>query len=151
MSIDLQALSPLVPTYGNYGGPDYSDGVHLQPGQNPTYTVPPVDALDALFLQHDMTSQAPDSMTRALGDLALIQGIDALPDAAFTPEGHLYAGAATVAMLADIAFRQNHPELLTPNIVAAASENAFEHIASGSAAQTPWLGHSGIPDGLFFV
>jgi hypothetical protein len=139
------SLSAHGPTYGNYGGADYSGGVHLQPGQEPDYSVQPIDELDTLFRTHDMSSEASGSYDRAVGDLNLIIGIEKLSDTQLTPEGHLYAGVATLAMLADIALGQGHPEVLTPSIVATATESALENIAAGGGAQI----HAA--DGFFFL
>ncbi len=46
----------LLPTYGNYGGFDYTAGV--VGGTTPENPIPaPVDALDYLFWQHDLVYQ----------------------------------------------------------------------------------------------
>jgi hypothetical protein len=45
-----------IPSYGNYGGPNYSAGV--ENGRTPeTPNPPPLDALDALFYEHDLVYQ----------------------------------------------------------------------------------------------
>jgi len=44
-----------VPTYGNYGGPGYTEGAF---GPLVAPYEPPVDALDALFLAHDVATAA---------------------------------------------------------------------------------------------
>jgi hypothetical protein len=157
-------LQDFVPTYGNYGGPDYSGGVFVLPGQQPNYDVPPIDNLDALFRQHDIGSGAPTSAGRADADLALIEGIRQLNSDTLTPEGHLWAGAATLAMIADITIRQHHPEKLTPNEALDFSGEAFQHIAqSGVDPFSPsavavensleqawsWTSHLNVFDGIF--
>src|SRR5215210_8520214 len=98
MLINWLVLAPTlygvsVPTYGNYGGPQYSDGRLIPPGETPTFSAPNLDALDALFREHDRvyySSSDPNVLAQA--DLKLIQGIVALQDAALSGEGHLYAG-----------------------------------------------------------
>ena len=124
MSINWLVLAPTqfgfsVPTYGNYGGLNYSDGRLLGPGQTPSFSAQPVDALDALFLEHDRvyySSVDPDVLAQA--DLILLEGIRNLPDAALSGEAHLYAGASTLALLASIAVTHERPDLLTPEQVA---------------------------------
>jgi hypothetical protein len=65
-----------IPTYGNYGGSNYSDGRILLPGEPAPLTTPPVDALDALFREHDRAYFASsDPLTLARADLDLARGI----------------------------------------------------------------------------
>ena len=67
-----------IPTYGNYGGPDYSNG--LVGGTIPLNgALPPVDQLDALFFNHDLAYQLqPSANEIPSADLALIHGIELL-------------------------------------------------------------------------
>ena len=130
MSLSWWNFTAFLPTYGNYGGIDYSGGVHLTPGQQPDYSVPAADPLDSLFKAHDLASEASSSLQRAQGDLALLEGIDNLPDGTLTSQGHLWAGVATLAMIADIAVRQGHPELLSLADSVQYGSEAFEHIAA---------------------
>ena len=157
-------LEQHLPTYGNYGGLDYSGGVFVLPGQQPDYSVTPIDDLDALFLEHDKGSGAPTSDLRADADYALLVGIHGLKDVPLTPEGHLWAGAATLAMIADIAIRQGHPEKIPPNEALDFSGEALQHIAqSGVDPFSPyavaiensleqawsWTSHLNVLDGIF--
>src|SRR5262249_12156395 len=68
-----------VPTYGNYGGPDYSNGVV---GVSPLpWTANPVDSLDMYFYLHDFAYQTqlpPGAKELPSADLALIHGIESL-------------------------------------------------------------------------
>ena len=157
-------LQDIIPTYGNYGGPDYSGGDFVLPGQQPDYSVPPIDDLDKLFLKHDIGSGAPTSAERADADLALIEGIQGLDASTLTPEGHLWAGAAILAMVADITVRQGHPEKLPPNEALDFSGDALQLIAqSGVDPFSPyaaaveksleqawsWTSHLSPFDGMF--
>ena len=66
-----------VPTYGEYGGPGYSEGAFgplIAPDE-----LPPADALDALFLAHDIASAAAATPAeQAVADLGLLRGEVAL-------------------------------------------------------------------------
>ena len=93
-----------LPNYGNYGGPNYSAGKiggHItQTSADP----PPVDALDALFYQHDLAYQtSKDPTVLAAADIHLVERMHALtytdpgaPD--YNPEAGLYEGLATLAI-----------------------------------------------------
>ena len=95
--IDPATLSPAaggipIPTYGNYGGPGYSNG-----SIGGTITIgarAPVDSLDALFYSHDLAYQLqPQSKDIPSADLALIGGIELLTAAGqHDAEVSLYAG-----------------------------------------------------------
>jgi hypothetical protein len=93
-----------VPSYGNYGGPNYSAGV--EGGTTPeTPTNPaPVDALDFLFWQHDLDYQHATSATDiARADVTLVEGMYALTQSdsalfANDPEALLYDAFATLAI-----------------------------------------------------
>ena len=73
---DFNSLDPFathgipLPTYGNYGGPNYSAG---EVGGQITLTSadpPPVDPLDALFYQHDFVYQSStEPLDRAAADV----------------------------------------------------------------------------------
>jgi hypothetical protein len=71
-----------IPTYGNYGGEGYTEGVNVQAGQprpNPEDIPPPVDALDELFAQHDRSYDAADgrpdeAQQQTAADVVLIGG-----------------------------------------------------------------------------
>jgi hypothetical protein len=121
-----------IPTYGNYGGPRYSDGYVLQPGEEPPLTTPPIDPLDSLFRQHDQAYDSLDPLVRARADIQLIRDIAALPDAALSAEGHLYAGATTLALIDQVVNLYGHPELFAPGERRALTENAYANLRKGN-------------------
>ena len=83
-----------IPTYGNYGGPDYTDGsiggtIPLGGG------VAPVDQLDALFKAHDLAYQNSGATEDPSADLAVIHGIEYLTAThQLDAEASFYGGAA---------------------------------------------------------
>jgi hypothetical protein len=98
-----------LPTYGNYGGPNYSAG---EVGGKITLTSadpPPVDPLDALFYQHDFVYQSSTSpLDRAAADVQLVESMHALTytdpgDAHYDPEAGLFEGFATLGTVAGLA------------------------------------------------
>ncbi len=90
-----------IPVYGEYGGPNHATGEV------------PVDVLDTLFRAHDIVYDlTTDPLARALADLALIEGILALPKSSLDPEASLYAGITVLAMINQIGVVNGHPELL---------------------------------------
>lgn len=142
-----------VPTYGNYGGPDYSGGDIIDPGETPDFTVPPTDSLDQLFQRHDEAYYDPNATPEDLAnaDLSLIQGILALPDDAVTGEGDLYAGAAVLALIYQIGVVNKQPQLLTqldlPEVVQQAAslieQGRIEPDTQEIAAIIPWIESTG--------
>jgi hypothetical protein len=97
-----------VPTYGNYGGPDYSNG---SVGGTIPITggiiggVTPVDNLDTLFKMHDLAYQTQvqfPGQELPSADLALIHGIEALTGH-LDAEASLYGGAAILGIAAFMA------------------------------------------------
>jgi hypothetical protein len=144
MFINWLVLAPTpegipVPTYGNYGGPDYSGGKIVGPGESPDFTVAAKDPLDELFLRHDEAHANPasDALSRAQADIALIQGIQALPENAVSAEGDLYAGAAILATIYQISVVDRHPELLASLDVKAVVQKAAGLIEQGSVEPDP--------------
>ena len=137
MSINWSILVPgpggvPVPTYGNYGGPGYSDGEVLSsPDQPVDYSAATVDPLDELFRFHDMAYDSPSTLVRAEGDLALIQGIQELSLGPLSPEQSLYAGAAIVFGIGQLALVNGHPELLSQSQLLAAANTAVHDIQYG--------------------
>src|SRR5215218_8954337 len=117
MSINWNVTVPtdygvVIPTYGNYGGPNYSDGRVVSPIEVPPFASPPVDSLDALFEAHDRAYSAThDRLAFAQADVQLIRGIASLSDSQLSGEGHLYAGAAELALIDQVSNRWGHPEL----------------------------------------
>lgn len=157
MSINWSILAPAdeplqIPTYGNYGGPDYAGGRLLEPGEKPTFTVAPTDQLDALFRKHDMAViNAQTSLEQAKADLRLIKGIMKLSPDAVSGEGDLYAGAAILGAIGRIVVSDRHPELLAKIDLQKTVDKAISLIKSGSirpdaeerASLASWLQHIG--------
>ena len=141
-----------IPTYGNYGGPGYSNGQVLSsPDQPVDYSAPPVDALDALFRFHDMAYDSPSTLVRAEGDLALIKGIEGLSSGQLPPEQSLYAGAAILFGIQQLALVNGYPELLSQPQLLAAASTAVHDIQYGRTHLEPldaigiraWLAEGG--------
>jgi len=126
-----------VPTYGNYGGPNWSGGEFVGDDEPGNYTVRPEDPLDALFRRHDKAYDQPDTLLRAKADLQLIKGILKQSPDAVTGEGDLYAGGAVLAMLYQIAVVNGHPELLARVDVHEIVESAIDRIEEGSITPEP--------------
>jgi hypothetical protein len=157
MPINWLILAPAdqdlrVPTYGNYGGPDYTGGVLLRPGDTPSFTVKPTDQLDALFLRHDRNVLAADTpLEQAKADLKLIKGIVALPADAVSGEGDLYAGAAILAMIGRITIDDRRPDVLAkidlPKTIGTAisliEQGSIQPDAQETAALVAWLHQTG--------
>ena len=121
-----------IPTYGNYGGPGYSNGKVLSsPDQPVDYSAPPVDPVDALFRFHDMAYDSPSTLVRAEGDFALIEGIQELSFGPLSPEESLYAGAAIVFGIQQLALVNGHPELLSESQLLAAASTSVHDIEYG--------------------
>jgi len=106
-----------IPTYGEYGGPGYTGGERYLPAGSPSpveaYEVRPIDPLDALFRLHDIAYDpvlTPDPNGRVAGDLALIEGIAAIPDNQLDADASLYGGLATIFAIEQIA-TQDHSQL----------------------------------------
>jgi hypothetical protein len=140
-----------VPTYGQYGGPNWSGGEVVGDNEPGNYDVPPEDRLDALFRDHDQAYDQPDTLLRAQADLRLIQAILDQPADEVTGEGDLYAGGAVLAMLYQIAVVNDHPELLFQVDVGQIVQGAVDRIEEGSITPEPqevagfvnWLGTIG--------
>jgi hypothetical protein len=72
-----------IPTYGNYGGPDHTQGNFGEnPLEPPTRSERPLDALDRQFHRHDVASAlaGDDPAAQATADLAVIQRVARLSD-----------------------------------------------------------------------
>jgi hypothetical protein len=118
-----------IPTYGNYGGPDYSDG--LVGGTIPTTgALPAVDQLDARFFLHDLAYQLqPSANEIPSADLALIHGIEFLTATRqLDAEASLYGGATILGIMAFMA-ANGHP--LSPSEFLLASATAAYDIQYG--------------------
>jgi hypothetical protein len=97
-----------IPSYGNYGGPNYTAGAEggtTPEGPNPIPA--PVDALDTLFWQHDLVYQhvkdglvplqdIPNVIAKA--DVTLVEGLYALTKTNLDPEAFLYDAVATLSV-----------------------------------------------------
>jgi len=136
------------PTYGQYGGAAYSSGKVLALGEVPSFAAKPVDPLDKTFQEHDQASyRAISPRDQALADRELIDDIKAIPDAQMSPEAHLYAGWAILAMIEQIAVKHDQPGLLSLSRLAAYTKEAAHHLALGrpepdrteTAAFVTWL------------
>jgi hypothetical protein len=122
-----------IPTYGNYGGPDYSDG--SVGGTIPAVgAVQPVDKLDTLFFFHDLAYQMQPSATEIpSADLALIHGIEYLTATRqLDAEASFYGGAAVLGVAASMALN-GHPLTGAELVVAGATavydlQNGFNHL-----------------------
>lgn len=126
-----------VPTYGNYGGPNWTGGEFVGDDEGGNYTVRPEDPLDALFRTHDRAYDQPDTLLRAQADLRLIRGILKQSPDAVTGEGDLYAGGAALAMLYQIAVVNGHPEVLARVNVPKIVQASIDRIEEGSIAPEP--------------
>ena len=98
-----------------------------------------------------MAYDSPSTLVRAEGDLALIKGIEGLSSCQLPPEQSLYAGAAIVFGIQQLALVNGHPELLSqPELLAAASTSVHDiqyglaHLEPADAAGIPtWLAEGG--------
>ena len=101
-----------IPSYGNYGGPNYTAGVEggtTPEGPNPIPA--PRDDLDQLFWQHDLVYQhvkdglvppkdVPNAIAQA--DATLVEGLYALTKTTLDPEAFLYDALGTLTVGAKI-------------------------------------------------
>ena len=124
-----------IPTYGNYGGPDYSDGL-VGGTIPPSGALPPVDQLDALFFAHDLAYQLqPSANEIPSADLALIHGIESLTTTgSLDAEASLYAGATILGVISFMALNGNLP---SPQELAVADATATYDIEYGLSHLSP--------------
>ena len=118
-----------IPTYGNYGGPDYSDG--SVGGIIPTSgALRWVDPLDHLFFNHDLAYQNSGATTEIpSADLTLIHGIEYLTAThKLDAEASFYGGAAILGVAAFMALN-GHP--LSPGELFLADATALYDIQYG--------------------
>jgi len=136
-----------IPTYGNYGGPGYTAGTLGGTTPNPPPDPAPVDALDALFYQHDLVLQKViDGLlppAAAVGaTVELVTNMAALPnidpdDAHYDPSVGLYEGLATLAVVNQLLVATGAWDFLddgTKGAIAAASQEAVKNFEAGLAA-----------------
>jgi hypothetical protein len=134
--VDPATLQPAVsgvplPTYGNFGGAGYSQGVFIANPDLTQFDPVPVDALDQEFLFHDQASAlAGTTAEQAAADAALIRGIEVVNQEQLDAEASLYAGGATLAMIEQLAAADSLG-LLSQGELTQASGNALENIGSG--------------------
>jgi hypothetical protein len=140
---DFNSLDPFathgipLPTYGNYGGPNYSAGE--VGGKITGADPPPVDPLDALFYQHDLAYQtSTDPSVRAAADVQLVEHMHALTytdpgDAHYDPEAGLYEGFATLGTVAGLAAAGvlQHLPLSDQLSIAQATQEALVNLEAG--------------------
>jgi len=136
--VDLATLQPAssgipLPTYGNFGGAGYSQGIFIANPDPAQFDPVPADALDQQFQFHDQASAAADTVAeQAAADAALIRGIELANQGQADPEANLYGGGATLAMIEQLAVADSLG-LLAPGELAEASGNALESIGRGLA------------------
>jgi hypothetical protein len=123
-----------IPTYGNYGRPDYSDGsvggiIPTSGGVPTSAALPPVDKLDTLFFFHDLAYQNSGASEIPSADLALIHGIEYLTAThQLDAEASFYGGAAVLGVAAFMALH-GHP--LSPGELFLADATALYDIQYG--------------------
>jgi len=124
-----------IPTYGNYGGPDYSNGA--VGGTIPLFgALDPVDQLDALFFAHDFAYQLlPSADEIPSADLALVQGIEFLTTTGqLDAEASLYGGVTILGISSWMALH-GHP--LSPTELVVADATATYDIQYGLTHFSP--------------
>jgi len=97
-----------IPSYGNYGGPNYTAGVENgttpEPGSPDYLAHPPKDPLDSLFYDHDLVyQQVKDGLVQdpnaiAKADVTLVEKMFALTQTHLEPETLLYDAVATLSV-----------------------------------------------------
>jgi hypothetical protein len=143
-----------VPSYGNYGGANYSAGVEGGTTPEPMDLTPatlPKDPLDWLFYDHDLVYQhVQDGLVPqqdvlgaiALADAHLVEGMAALAQTGLEPEALLYDAFATLGIAGKILItpdelfylQQNNPDDL--GAVFGAAQAAISNFETG-LAETP--------------
>src|SRR5262245_13473220 len=121
-----------IPSYGNYGGPNYTAGV--EGGTTPEFgssdylAHPPKDALDQLFYAHDLVYQHFQNNTATAvdvfnADVGLVLGIMSLPPTLFDdPELRLYAGLAELTIASKILLTEAPDPALQQFLIGATAE-----------------------------
>ena len=143
-----------VPSYGNYGGPNYSAGE--EGGRTPEFGTaeyfahPPKDDLDQLFYAHDLVYQHLKDGTATPqqtfdADAKLLEGMYALTQSepalfANDPEALLYEGFATIGILGKIETTPGESEYLQSALLQSQEQlltaAAIQHFETG-LAETP--------------
>ncbi len=144
---DFNSLDPFathgipLPTYGNYGGPNYSAGELGGKITGTSADPAPVDPLDALFYQHDFVYQSSTNpLVRAAADVQLVEGVHALTytdpgDAHYDPEAGLFEGFATLGTVAGLAAAGVLQQLPLSDqlLIAQATQEALVNFEAGLA------------------
>jgi hypothetical protein len=136
--IDPVTLQPAasgipLPTYGNFGGAGYSQGVFVLNSDPAQFDPVPIDALDQLFQIHDQAyavSATPSDLSAA--DVGLIRGIAALDLSQLDPEASLYGGAATLAVIEHLE-ETDSLGLITQEELVGTTTEALQNIERGFA------------------
>jgi hypothetical protein len=114
-----------VPSYGNYGGPNYSagkeGGTTPEVGTADYIANPPKDPLDTLFYTHDLAYQHFADQTATLeqvfdADAALVIGLGLATLTTNDPETLLYDAFATLAILGKIQTTPDESAYLQTNL-----------------------------------
>ncbi len=136
--VDPATLQPAasgvpIPTYGNYGGPKYSEGVFVLDPDPSQFDARPVDVLDQQFLLHDQaTAAAHTPAEQAVADLGLLRGIVALTPGQLDAEASVYGGLTTLVMIKHLAVNSGLG-LLSPTELVHAVQDALGDIERGLA------------------
>jgi hypothetical protein len=151
-SLDPSTHGIPIPTYGNYGGPNYTAGV--VGGTTPEIPNPaPVNDLDFLFWEHDLVYQhfkdgtaTPTDIAQA--DVQLVESLNLLtqtePELFNDPENLLYEGLAALTIgakilttPAELAYLVSHPadQFLVAQALGAAVTNFETGLAETPASE----------------
>jgi hypothetical protein len=136
--IDPVTLQPAasgipLPTYGNFGGAGYSQGMFVLNPDPAQFDPVPIDALDQLFQIHDQAytvGATPGDLSVA--DVGLIRGITALDLSQLDPEASLYGGAATLAIIEHLE-ETDSLGLISQEELAGTTTEALQNIERGFA------------------
>jgi len=107
------------PTYGNFGGPLYTNGQLVGAQPLPPPDEEPLDILDQFFKLHDAGTLSDEGLLQAIIDIKPNQ-LDA--------EGDLYAGITALALIAQMALSG---EVLSPKELKHDVKEALRDVQSG--------------------
>jgi hypothetical protein len=123
-----------IPTYGMYGGPQFTGGM-INPGV--FIDVPALDPLDTLFKAHDTAYfTSSDTDVLAVADISLISEIAMLDDSQLGGEAHLYGAGAELALLYNVTVNYGRADLLTTEQTNAIVADALDHLEQASIDPT---------------
>ena len=137
-----------IPTYGNYGGPGYTAGTMGGTTPPPPPNPPTMDALDALFYEHDLVFQQfhdgvitdPAVLIQASVQLVLAASALTYTDPGssnYDPAAGLYEGFGTLAVVSQLLVATGAFQALSPEVqqqIAVASQEAVTNFEAGLAA-----------------